>query len=361
MYFFGPISGFSSYPVVMRGLKEAFEFDGLSCLAMDITGGEHGAMSGEDTSRLSLGLPPTPRESNLVFAMKPTVRMGALVVEHGMTLVGLHVGDVDTIPPEWKLVMQHEKLIVVPSAWMRGVVEGAGFSNIVVANHGVERAYLDAPLAPSIAPGPIRFLHTCSSGVFPERKSTPAVFAAFQRLVSDGCNITMTLVVSELRKPIKRLLGGLDVAARDRVLTKSLGYGLSTDKLIELYSTHHALLCPSRAEGFGIQPLECRALGIPVVQTLCTGMRDHLPETENPRSWGIVPVEHGPMVPAWGDFGAAPEVTSESIKVGMLELIDNYDKIKETSVNRAKELHVWSWQHRTHDLAVLLKGMEETT
>jgi glycosyltransferase involved in cell wall biosynthesis len=346
----------------MREIVRAFSSLGLDCISLDIVGGEYKStarcLSSQETAKFALGFPPEPRESNLVFAMKPEIQMRRLVAEYGMKLVGLHVGDVSEIPTEWRLIMKYEALVVVPSSWMEWVVRKAGITNVLVSRHGVQREYLDAPLAPMPPPGPPKFLHFCSSGIFPERKSTPGVLQAFQRIIREGRVAQLTLVVSELRRPLKKLLGALDGEARARVLVRCMPYGHTPDQLIALYSNHHALLCPSRSEGFGIQALEARALGIPVVQTLCTGMADHLGLDDDPRQRGIVPVQHGELVPAWGDFGLAPEVTDKAIYEGMIELIDTYDTIREAAASHADEMISWSWESQTRGLAEQLKNMD---
>src|SRR5690606_16992598 len=67
---------------------------------------------------------------------------------------------------------------------------------------------------------------------------------------------------------------------------------------------------PSRAEGFGLVPLEARVAGVPVVTTACTGHQDHV--TEGSR--GVVIVDSGADAPIDDGPGAmAPAVRAASV------------------------------------------------
>ena len=354
---FGPLSGHGSYPTVMRGLVSAFRELGLTVVTADISGAA-GDIDRYGVRELSLGKMPEGVDVDLVFAMKPSISMARLV-DAGHKLVGLHVGDVSEIPQDWQLVMAREELVVVPSTWMERVVRNAigEAVPVCVSNHGIEQAYIDAGSAPPPPAGEaFKWLHFCSAGVYPERKGTPEALRAFQRLVRAGHGGTLTLVIPERRRRLKRFLGALDADCRERVLVSLQPMGLSSTQMIKLYQDHHALLAPSRAEGFGIQPLEARALGRPVVQTLCTGFRDGCPTTSDPLSRGVVEVAVGEFKPAWGDFGEAPEVTVQAVAEAMQLCMVQYTKVQAAAESCMPDMRNWSWTETTRSLvATLLK------
>jgi glycosyltransferase involved in cell wall biosynthesis len=340
----------------MRGLVSAFKELGLDVVTADISG-VAGDIDRYGVRQLSLGTMPEGVDADLVFAMKPSMTMARLVAS-GHKLVGLHVGDVSEIPHDWQLTMAREELVVVPSNWMQQVVRNAIGDDVpvCVSNHGIEQAYIDAEPAPPPPPGePFKWLHFCSAGVYPERKGTPEALRAFERLVRAGHGGTFTLVIPELRRRLKRFLGALDADCRDRVLVTTQPMGLSSTQMIKLYQDHHALLAPSRAEGFGIQPLEARAVGRPVVQTLCTGFRDGCPPTSDPGSHGVIEVAVGEFKPAWGDFGEAPEVTVSDVAEAMQFCMKEYTKIQAAAENCMPDMRNWSWTTTTRSLARKLR------
>jgi glycosyltransferase involved in cell wall biosynthesis len=149
------------------------------------------------------------------------------------------------------------------------------------------------------------------------------------------------------------LLGKLDPDVRARVNVSTRPYGSDVYSMIDMYQSHHAFLCPSRAEGFGIQPLESRACGVPTIQTFVTGMADH------DAGGGTVHVETGPLTEAWGDFGLAPEVKVEHVVDAIRRMVDDYDTIKQGAVDYAQQMAKWSWLETTRELAYKLKGRIE--
>lgn len=352
---YGPFSGFSSYPVVMRGLLSAFRSYGLDPEIIDISIGGVGDYNQKDTRRFSLGELPEGAEPGVFLVMNPTLSMLPLI-DKGCEIVGFHVGDVSEIPENWLQVMKREKRIVVPSSWMKYVVEkNKELPSVFVANHGIEDIYLKTEPVEEPLPGAIKFLHFCSSASFPERKGTPQAISAFKKLKQSLMKVELTLVVPEKKRPIKKILGHLG-GFREDVLISERPYGVSTEEMINLYKSHHILLCPSRAEGFGLMPLEARALGVPVVQTLCTGMLDH------PSSWesaGVVVVPTGSLSEAWGDFGEAPSLSVDDVAEKMKHAVENYDVLQTAAKKNAKGMNSFSWTHQTVGLANLLKGMIE--
>jgi len=345
MIVMGPMSGYRSYPVVMRGLVRAFEHHGIEVVCADVTG-LYSHLQSSDVRELSLGRNPG-LDVDVLFAMKPSSQM----VKMGLPVVGLHVGDVSEIPEDWKLAIRAESLTVAPSTWMEEVIRsevGEDCPEVVVANHGIEPEYLNGPVGMTLPPA-FSFLHFCSAGVYPERKGTPQVLSAFQSLAMENRKVSLTLVVSEKRRPIKKLLGSLDPRVRDRVHVRINPSGFSPQAMIRLYRQHHVLLAPSRAEGFGIQPLEARALGIPVIKTRATGFMDH---DDND---GVHVVSTGPFEPAWGGMGQAPSLDPADVYEAMKTVMETYDDLAEAAREAASSMSRWSWESTTEGLANRLK------
>jgi glycosyltransferase involved in cell wall biosynthesis len=362
----GAVTGYHSYPTVMQGLLRGLCAAGLRPEVADqsTTGGRHagGALDGMSIRWLDAGesseVTTTAVPGAVYFVLNPTVVFARACVEAGSPLVGMHVVDVDRLPAHWIEAIAAETLTVVPSCWMERVVRSSGFASkdVIVANHGVGPAFRRQP--PGVPHGPFWLLHTCSSVYFPERKGTPQLLEAFDRLIRWKRNVQLTFIVPMLTKPIRRLLGGLSGEARDRVLVQQHPEGMPAEAMVALYAAAEALVVPSRAEGFGLQSLEMRACGRPVAQTLCTGMVDHLPPGEGPVGWGIIPIAHGEMAPAWGDFGLAPTVTAENIEGSLLHLLDRRAELTEMAQARADEVaEAWAWERTTAGLAEALRAL----
>lgn len=344
---YGPFDGFASYPSVMRGLRNAFMQLGVEVWTANISG--NGDLSSRDVHSLSVGIMPDNIPST-IFAMKPTIQMGKLV-DSGAKLVGLHVGDVDTVSLEWKTIMERESLVVVPSQWMREVVQPNTNTEVFVAHHGINDSYITHyDIVPTPSGETFKFLHFCSAGLYPERKGTPQVLEAIAQLP----NATVTLVVSEVRRRLQKLLDGVP---KDQVIVQERPSGTPIIEMVRLYENHHVLLAPSRAEGFGLQPLEARALGVPVVQTSCTGFRDALPHPLE--GHGIVLVPHGPMAAAWGGFGMAPALRTEELVTAMRWAQVCYDRLKIAAEDAAWKMAKWSWIETTKPLVERLKKLDK--
>jgi len=352
LYLYGPITGFTSYPLALQGFRRAFKTHGLDPIEIDLSSGA----GGENSKRMNIGLPPVPREAELVFAMKPNAMLRHLVTKHGMKLVGKHAGDVDQVPEDWKKIIAHEELTVVPSDWMQTVLAKDGFDSYV-SYPGITQDFLDAEDPPKRTENTLKLLHFCSSPVFPERKGTPQTLKAFEMLVLDGLDADLTLVIPENRRAIKRLLGGMAGGVRQRLNVMTWPIGMHGKQIVELYRKHDAVLVPSRAEGFSCCPIEARALGVPVVQTLCTGHQSHFKLDEIPAEQGVSVVSHGPFTDAWGDFGSAPEVTAEEVGLAILRLAAKYDDFRSAALAHRKHMAKWLWENTTRELVEKLKAL----
>jgi glycosyltransferase involved in cell wall biosynthesis len=114
-----------------------------------------------------------------------------------------------------------------------------------------------------------------------------------------------------------------------------------------------SLVCqPSRGEGFGLVPLEARALGVPVAATGCTGHSEHFPQATDAvelERAGCVLIETGPLSPIDDLPGAmAPSLDPAAILTALELAYANRSELKKASFRRADEVAAeWSWLKKT--------------
>ncbi len=110
-------------------------------------------------------------------------------------------------------------------------------------------------------------------------------------------------------------------------------------------SRFHAVVAPSRGEGFGLIPLEARACGVPVIATCtATGHREHLRDA-NVRD-GVVRIPVGPEAPIDDVPGAmAPALDPKAVGLAILQAVDVYNDLHAAALERAADVQSrWSWR-----------------
>ena len=127
-----------------------------------------------------------------------------------------------------------------------------------------------------------------------------------------------------------------------------------------LYQRHHVVVQPSRAEGFGLVPLEALASGVPVVATSCTGhaeyvdavrsaTRDDLPRYSAVSPPGVVAVPTGELGPIDDGPGAlAPSVDADAIAEALRLAYSDKDRLRREAAENARAIYLnWSWEATT--------------
>lgn len=217
--------------------------------------------------------------------------------------------------------------LLAPSPWAASVLRRTFPEfKVHVLPHGVPALW--RRLRPLEAtPRPWRALHVTSTAG--DRKCTTEVVAAFERLAalgSFGADPTLVVKADWLASNMLRSTGQVDERSRFvRVVDDFVERDWAT-----FLRAFDAVVQPSRAEGFGLVPLEALAVGVPVVATACTGHAAYL--DEETLTWAAaVVVEHGPDVPLLddGEAAMAPEVRQDAIEAALLKAYAERDDLRQ--------------------------------
>lgn len=124
------------------------------------------------------------------------------------------------------------------------------------------------------------------------------------------------------------------------------GNGAPPERVANLYSSASVVIQPSRAEGFGLCPLEAMACGTPVVATYSTGHADYL---ETARG-GVVRVASYGEAPIGGEGpGAmAPTVSADDVLNSLGLAYSHWKKLAADARAHAPSVaRDWSWAERS--------------
>lgn len=245
--------------------------------------------------------------------------------------------------------------LLSPSAWGVNTIR-AQEPDVTVSllPHGVPSAWATLPLLArerrTDGLDPWRVLHVTSTAS--DRKSTMECIRAFSRVQRTGCipsSARLTVHADERSGALlERMMAreGYPPAREQKegdariVLTD--GRTLDWADWPTYVRNFDLVLQPSRAEGFGLVPLEALCLGVPVCATLCTG-HDAFLKMLTP---GLVPVAHGPDDEIEDGEGAlAPTVDEGDIASAIVRAYVRRQALAEEAALFAPEMaRTWAWR-----------------
>lgn len=231
---------------------------------------------------------------------------------------------------------------LAPSRWACDVLRPLGLP-VIHAPHGVEASIMRPP-SPGLAyqqdaafeRGIFNVAHVTSSDR--QRKGTGELLKAWALFEKESPGAQLLLYGNAA-------FGAEYVRLVSRSGAKNVRVALNANNpkstIVDIYHAAHAIAQPSRAEGFGLVPLEALACGTPVVATSCSGHADYV-DGVTP---GIVVVPHGPPGPSDDYDGAeAYTVSSESILDSLREARENWVALRDAARKNATTIsRDWSW------------------
>lgn len=204
--------------------------------------------------------------------------------------VGCLVCDADVVPPgEIEVCHESFDLVVVPSGFCRRVFQASGLRTpVLVVPHGVGPDFRPVP---DRRPDVFTFYNAYDQ-IRDYRKSGAELIRCFVKAFDRDPGIRL-----RLRTAMSRTLKAqLDDADAWEVVTVD-EHPLPEPEYARVFSEVHATVHASKAEGFGMVPLQSLACATPVIAPCTTGLRDYL------TSDNAMLLETAGMVPAVGDTG----------------------------------------------------------
>lgn len=360
---YGRFSGFDSHSVVSRGMAWGLDRNRIAqqIYTIDARGVYDNMYESIEDGGYRLALRESWQASAQVGVFiggYPHMTMPWLD-EHDVR-VALVITESEKIPIAWLPVLRGIDLIVVPSSWVWDALIRVGIPSkqLMLVPHGVHPLF-SRDLKPPPRTSKPTFLHIASSADFLERKGTPQLVEAFQQVFKRGEAKLVIRTPPATPKDAARRYASPDIdeivkgVDPDLVVVDRHRRSLSPVSMIELLQRGWwALVQPSRAEAFGLIPVEARAVGVPVICTHCSGHAEHA------ESWDTV-VKHGP--PEWiqtnfVEDGMAPGVSADAIAAALRTFMVNPRHLRaNAAANRINYADNYSWPVHCRELGRWLR------
>jgi len=336
---YGQFDGYYSHAQVSRGILQGLCENGVNDLVVHNLGTGGFAEAGDfsyqcarsvfaDVSLYIGGYPP--------FSI---AYMGA----HRFR-AALFICESEVVPREWGSIADKFDLLCFPSEWTRQayIKAGAPAERSIVVHHGLHPVF-EKRITHGDYMGQSLFVHVAGAASFLDRKGTPQLVEAFKRVFGASRAARLLLRCAATPQTERFLVDGLiDLHEPDN----SWG-ALEPEKMRQLYMQADCVIQPSRAEAFGMVPMEARAMGLPVMLTDSSGHLEHFEGASD------VCIPTGPSAPISVNgipSGMAPTVKVEDIEEA-LRIWPNVARCN----GGAEYYDRWRWSSVTRELAAALR------
>ncbi len=219
------------------------------------------------------------------------------------------------------------------STFVADVMRTATGRDVGVLHHGVWPD--DCPYAPP-PDGPFRFLHL---GQVDERKATDVLLRAFVAAFPAHEAVRLTIKCGPGQLAAARALHQTHARGDDRV--EVIGAHVGRRDLSAYFQAAHAVVLPSRCEGFGLVGLEALAHGRALIAHGFSGPLDYLDASD----CIIVPSSGKVPAPLYPGFAREPDF--DALVMALRAVVTDRDAACRRGVlARARVLPAWSWCDR---------------
>ena len=251
--------------------------------------------------------------------------------------------------PGWKEKTELCDEIWTTSAWNKQIFENAYNREVFVYMHGIDHRY--APKKRKyLGNQPFTFLNI---GEPFDRKDAQLAMNTFIKLYGNNPNYHLIMKCTQFHK-LKMPNSGdkfiENLYSNITIITDVL----SDEDLLALYASAHCFVYPSWGEGFGFNPLQAMAMGIP---TICTsGWAEY-------KNLITLPLESSLSRNPWDNIhpGEMFKPDSEQLERHMIDVVENYNKYSDIAFKNSFEIHKeYDWDLVTRPAAGRLKKIQKS-
>jgi len=270
------------------------------------------------------------------------------------TAIGCFVCEADRIAPAWVQRCNLYDLIVVPSRYCQRVFRDSGVSRpILVVGHGLDPEF--TPRADVERDAQFVFFNAFDYRRA-VRKGILELLPAFRKAFDGDPGIRLrlrTYGTSLLHSAIAQHRLSDVVELEQRTRTHLADYA-------ELFLRAHCTVHPSRAEGFGMVPLQSIGCQTPVIAPASTGLTEYL-APDNAllvRNSGPVACDDSPD--GWPSGGSYQAVDVEDLVRCLRRMVGGWDEYR-AQVARAGPMirRRWAWEVVLQPLVSLVRGLAD--
>jgi glycosyltransferase involved in cell wall biosynthesis len=234
-------------------------------------------------------------------------------------------------PDTWIPILNTNDAVIVPSHFNERLFRSAGvIKPIFHIPHCIDTALynLDAVPMKSLVNERFRFLFL---GTWKTRKGWPQLVEAYWREFSPSDKVSLTIKTDnrgQCQKDLLALRAELGVSEKDVAPVLLETNVFDERRLPSFIKSHDCLVFPTLGEGFGLPPLQCMALGVPVICTNYSGCTDYLSsETATLLEPEGLRMYH--MLDQISQFANRPwaYVSVNTIRLAMRSVIANVDEV----------------------------------
>jgi len=172
----------------------------------------------------------------------------------------------DKIPDDWIDYLRAADEVWVPTHWCQGVFERAGIKPLVMQLGYNENVYTYHERTPATkSRRDFVFLHY---NAFNIRKGFTEVWKAFTAEFEKTEPVKLILKTTQSQSP-------LPITKGEYPNVECIFGKIPDNEMFDLMKRSDCLVFPSRGEGFGIDPLECMATGMPVIVPNAHGIMEY--------------------------------------------------------------------------------------
>jgi len=271
--------------------------------------------------------------------------------------IGAFIAESATLPADWGIAAGMCQLVVCPSRWTARAYSAPDRLEPMVVKHGLHPVYA-RPLALA-KPNGLAFLHVAGARDFLDRKGTPQLIAAFARAF-DPANGPLRdskalLVIRAPESPV--IHAAIQKTGMPHLFHYDAHEAAFEPGAMRAYYDKGwaAVIQPSRAEAYGLVPLEARACGIPVILTNAHGHFEHVESSDvliNAGAPGQIAVNGIPN-------GTAPVVSVSAILDALVLFVTNIGIVTERAQATAQGYYEkYQWGKLCEPLAQRLRELQ---